>query len=251
MRVLVTGGSSDLARSIVRRRLELGDEVIVTASSAASLEKTLAAYEREELRVRGLVFDLSAPQASEVELDALREEGLQALVLNAWTRRPPTHRFHELSHEAVSADVQANVLGNIWLVQRMLPGMVEARFGRIVFISSVSTVSGAGRYGSYVLCKSALEGLMRNLAVDYGEFNVLANTVRLGIFKTSRTRKYWSRPRYVERMSAIIPQATLGEPEDFGPVLDPLLASRQYINGAVLDVSGGMPMIRLEGVLRP
>jgi NAD(P)-dependent dehydrogenase (short-subunit alcohol dehydrogenase family) len=250
MRVLVTGGSSDIARSIVRRRLELGDEVVITASSAESLARCLEAYGQAGLRVRGLVFDLASPQASEAELAALAAEGLQALVLNAWTRRPPTHRFHELAHEAVASDIHANVLGNVWLLQRLLPGMAAARFGRIVFISSLSTAMGTGRYGSYVLGKSALEGLVRNLAVDYGEFNVLANTVRLGVFKTSRTRKYWSRASYVERMTGIIPQAALGEPEDFGPVMDPLLAQRQYINGAVLDVSGGMPMIRLEGVLR-
>ena len=63
-------------------------------------------------------------------------------------------------------------MGNVWLLRRVLPSMVEARWGRIVFISSVSTVNGTGRYGAYVLCKSALEGLVRNLAVDYGEFNV-------------------------------------------------------------------------------
>lgn len=251
MRVLVTGGSSDIGRSIVRRRLVLGDEVLVTASSEASLEETLARYRAEGLEPRGLVLDLAAPAASEPALARLLAEGLQGLVLNAWTRRPPLYRFHELPREALEADVAANLMGNVWLLRRVLPSMVEARWGRIVFISSVSTVNGTGRYGAYILCKSALEGLVRNLAVDYGEFNVLSNTVRLGIFKTERTKKYWSRQRYVERMSGIIPQAELGPPEHVGEVLDPLLSAHQYINGAVLDVTGGLPMFRLEGVLRP
>lgn len=251
MRVLVTGGSSDIARSIVRRRVALGDEVLVTASSESSLEETLTRYRAEGLEPRGLVLDLAVPSASEPALAPLLAEGLQGLVLNAWTRRPPLHRFHELPQEALEADVTANLMGNVWLLRRVLPSMVEAQWGRIVFISSVSTVNGTGRYGAYILCKSALEGLMRNLAVDYGEFNVLSNTVRLGIFKTERTKKYWSRPRYVERMSGVIPQAELGSPEHVGEVLDPLLSAHQYINGAVLDVTGGLPMFRLEGVLRP
>jgi len=251
MRVLITGGSSEIGRSIVRRRLALGDEVFVTASSEPSLAETLARYEAEGLKLRGLVLDLAAPAASEPAMAQLLGEGLQGLVLNAWTRRPPLHRFHELPQEALEADVHANLMGNLWLLRRVLPAMVEARCGRIVFISSVSTVSGTGRYGAYVLCKSALEGLVRNLAVDYGEFNVLSNTVRLGIFKTERTKKYWSRPHYVERMSAVIPEGALGEPEHVGEVLDPLLSAHQYINGAVLDVTGGLPMFRLEGVLRP
>jgi 3-oxoacyl-[acyl-carrier protein] reductase len=251
MRVLVTGGGSDIGRSIVRRRLALGDEVFLTASSEESLAETLARYKAEGLAPRGLVLDLSAPAAGEPALARVLAEELQGLVLNAWTRRPPLHRFHELPQAALEADVQANLMGNLWLLRRVLPSMVEARFGRIVFISSVSTVNGTGRYGAYVLCKSALEGLVRNLAVDYGEFNVLSNTVRLGIFKTARTKKYWSRPSYVDRMGGVIPQGTLGEPEHVGEVLDPLLSAHQYINGAVLDVTGGLPMFRLEGVLRP
>lgn len=250
MRVLITGGSSDIGRSIARRRLALGDDVIVTASSAESLEKTLARYRAEGLEARGLVLDLSSPESSEAALAELLVRGPQGLVLNAWTRRPPLYRFHELPQEALEADVTANLMGNLWLLRRVLPSMVEARWGRIVFISSVSTVNGTGRYGAYVLCKSALEGLMRNLAVDYGEFNVLANTVRLGIFKTERTKKYWSKPRYVERMGGVIPQGALGEPEHVGEALDSLLSPHQYINGAVLDVTGGLPMFRLEGVLR-
>lgn len=251
MRVLITGGSSDIGRSIARRRLALGDEVLVTASSAQSLEQLLARYRAEGLEARGLVLDLSAPAASEPAIAGLLEQGLQALVLNAWTRRPPLYRFHELPQEALEADVTANLMGNVWLLRRVLPSMVQARWGRIVFISSVSTLSGTGRYGAYILCKSALEGLMRNLAVDYGAFNVLSNVVRLGIFQTERTKKYWSRPRYVERMSGLIPQGGLGSPEHVGEALDSLLSPHQYINGAVLDVTGGLPMFRLEGVLRP
>jgi len=251
MRVLVTGGGSDIGFAIARRRLALGDDVFVTASSPESLERTLARYRAEGLDAKGLVLDLAAPTGAEAGLAQVLDAGLQALILNAWTRRPPLHRFHELPQEALDADVAANLMGNLWLVRRVLPSMVAARWGRIVLVSSVSTVNGTGRYGTYILCKSALEGLMRNLAVDYGEFNVLSNTVRLGIFKTERTKKYWSRARYVERMEGVIPRGALGEPGHVGEVLDPLLSPHQYINGAALDVTGGLPMFRLEGVLRP
>ncbi|MCP3102339.1 SDR family oxidoreductase [Myxococcus sp. K15C18031901] len=251
MRVLVTGGGSDIGFAIAKRRLAQGDDVVITASTPESLERALSRYRVEGLDAKGLVLDLAAPAQGDAALGEVLESGLQGLVLNAWTRRPPLHRFHELPQEALDADVAANLMGNVWLIRRVLPAMVSARQGRIVLVSSVSTVNGTGRYGAYILCKSALEGLMRNLAVDYGEFNVLSNTVRLGIFKTERTKKYWSRARYVERMGGVIPQGTLGEPGHVGEVLDPLLASHQYINGAVLDVTGGLPMFRLEGVLRP
>ena len=247
MRILITGGGSDIGCAIAARRLALGDSVIITASSAASLEQARTRYRAQGLDVDGVVFDLAQPEHSAGDLDRLLAGGVDGLVLNAWTRRPPIRRFHDMHPGAVKADVHANVLGNCWLIQRVLPGMVARRLGRVVLVSSVSTVNGTGRYGTYVMCKAAMEGLMRNLAMDYGPDGVLANTVRLGIIKTERTRAFWSREDYVARMSGIIPQGALGEPADVAAALDPLLAERQYVNGAVLDVSGGLPMFRLDG----
>jgi NAD(P)-dependent dehydrogenase (short-subunit alcohol dehydrogenase family) len=245
--VLVTGGGSDIGRAIAARRVERGDDVVITASSDASLARALGRLAGHGRQARGVVFDLGRPEASSDALDALG--GVDALVLNAWTRRPPVRRFHELPATSLAEDVQRNVLGNCWLVQRVLPGMLQRGFGRIVFVSSVSTALGTARYGSYVLGKSAIEGLMRNLAVEYGAHDVLANTVRLGIFKTERTRRFWGDAAYVARMSAVIPGGALGEPHQVSSVLDPLLAEDQYVNGAVIDVSGGLPMFRLDQVV--
>ncbi len=198
---------------------------------------------------RATLAALGRPEASSDALDALLLDGVDALVLNAWTRRPPVRRFHELPVTSLAGDVQRNVLGNCWLIQRVLPGMLQRGFGRIVFVSSISTALGTARYSSYVLGKSAIEGLMRSLAVEYGAHNVLANTVRLGIFKTERTRKFWGDASYVTRMSAVIPSGALGEPHQVGSVLDPLLAEDQYVNGAIIDISGGLPMFCLDRVL--
>lgn len=251
MRVLVTGGGSDIGRSIVKRRLALGDEVIVTSSSAEGTARLVAEFQTEGLRVEGLAFDLAAPeQAAEALAESQARAPIEGLVLNACTRTPATHRFHEMSEEKVAGVINANILGNGWLIRQLLPAMMEQRFGRIVFISSVSAINGTGRYATYIMAKAALEGLMNNLAVDYGEFNILANTARLGIFKTSRNKKYWSKDWYREKMSAIIPQNALGEPEQIGEALDPLLAKNQYINGSVLTIGGGFPMVRLEGVIK-
>lgn len=249
MRVLITGGRSHIGCAIAARRVERGDDVVITASSAASLPQALGQLAEHGHQARGIVFDLAQPEASSDAIDALLRDGVDALVLNAWTRRPPVRRFHELPMTSLADDVQRNVLGNCWLVQRILPGMLQRGFGRVVFVSSVSTALGTARYSGYVLGKSAIEGLMRSLAVEYGARNVLANTVRLGIFKTDRTRRFWGDASYVARMSALIPSGALGEPHQVGAVLDPLLAEDQYVNGAIIDVSGGLPMFCLDQVL--
>jgi NAD(P)-dependent dehydrogenase (short-subunit alcohol dehydrogenase family) len=250
MRVLITGGRSDIGHAIAARRLERGDGVVITASSAASLPQALVRLTDKGYNPRGIVFDLAQPEASSEAVEALVRDGVDALVLNAWARRPPVRRFHELPMTSLVDDVQRNLLGNCWLIQRVLPGMLQRGFGRIVFVSSVSTALGTARYSSYVLGKSAMEGLMRSLAVEYGAHNVLANTVRLGLFKTERTRRFWGDASYVSRMSAVIPMGALGEPHQVGHALDPLLAEDQYLNGAVVDVGGGLPMFCLDRVLQ-
>src|SRR4051812_4275055 len=101
MRVLITGGSSDIGGAIAARRQKLGDEVLVTASSDASLKKS---------RLEGFAFDLAHLTAAAKALDRMLADGIDALVLNAASRVGKLKRFHEIKEEDVRAGVEANIL---------------------------------------------------------------------------------------------------------------------------------------------
>lgn len=249
MNILITGGSSDIAQAIVARRVQFGDKVFITSSTEESLERTLAQYQQQNLPVSGLVYNFCDPEASQNALDHLKQEPLDGIILNAFSRVNQLRKLHALSYSSLRAYIDENVHGNLWLIHQLLPSLLAHKFGRLVLISSISAITGTSRYGAYCTAKAALEGLFLNLAVDYSANNILANILRVGVIKTSRTEQFWSRPAYQEKMGRIIPQGIMGETSQIAEALDPLLSKTAYISGSVLTVSGGLPLMRSEGLL--
>jgi 3-oxoacyl-[acyl-carrier protein] reductase len=127
--------------------------------------------------------------------------------------------------------------------------MVERKFGRVVFVSSLSVAQGTSRFPYYCAAKSALEGLFINLGVDYGEHNVFFNIVRPGIIATERTKRFWKRSHYLKTLEKVIPVMKLGQAPQVAEALDPLLSPTGYMNGSTITVSGGLPMLRSAGLL--
>lgn len=249
MNILITGGLSDIAQAIAKRRLQLGDTIIITSSTRESLSKTLEHYAQQDMQVSGLVYNFTHPEASLEEVQNLLHEPLDGVILNAFTRMSHLRKLHALSYPALRTYIDDNLHGNIWLIHRLLPALLANKFGRLILISSLSAITGTSRYGAYCSVKAALEGLFLNLAVDYSANNILSNIVRVGLIKTSRTEQFWKRAGYQEKMEQIIPQATMGEPSQVAEALDPLLSRTSFITGAVLNVSGGLPLMRSEGLL--
>lgn len=244
MKILITGGNSLIAQSIARDRVLRGDTVSMTASSEHSLEMLKTACSADKGRTSCFVFNLLDPLRYLTALDE-HVAGIDALILNAATRTETLDYFHALPESEVGASIDANIKGNVFLLRRVLPVMLKRGFGRIIFISSVSAGMGTSYYGAYCLHKAAIEGLILNIAVDYAQHNILANIVRLGVFRTPRTESFRERGRYAKRAAALIPQGVIGEPDFLPEAIHPLLSQKQYINGSIITVSGGLPLVKL------
>jgi 3-oxoacyl-[acyl-carrier protein] reductase len=249
MRILITGGASEIAEAIAKRRFAAGDEIIITASSQTSLDKVMANYKKIEIPVEGFVFDLENPTAAESSLEKILSKRLDALILNAASRIPKLKRFVDIDYADGVQYLQQNIEGNVWLLQKVLKSMEQNQFGRLVFISSVSVIQGTSRYPYYCAAKAAIEGLFLNLAVDYGEFDIYCNIVRPGIIATERNRRFWKRSNFMDRIEQITPSKKLGQPSQVAEAMDPLLSASSFINGSVFTVSGGLPMMRSAGLL--
>lgn len=249
MNILITGGSSDIAQAIAYRRLKLGDNVIITSSNEDSLQKTLAHYAQHNMNVSGLVYNFANPEACKEQLQLAAQKPIDAVILNAFTRVSQLRKLHALPYPALRTYIDENLHGNIWLIHQLLPALLANKFGRLVFISSLSSITGTSRYGAYCATKAALEGLFLNLAVDYSANNILSNILRVGLIKTSRTKQFWSKPAYQEKMAQIIPQGMMGEAMQVAEATDPLLSPTSFITGSVITVSGGLPLMRSEGLL--
>jgi 3-oxoacyl-[acyl-carrier protein] reductase len=246
VKILITGGRSQIGTALAERQLRLGNRVIVTASSAEGAAVLRASYAELGVAAEVVVFPLDPELPLGGDLEACLREGIDALVLNAST---PIKRFkyvHRLTREEIHESIALNIEGNLRLLREVLPGMMERKFGRLVFVSSAMVSSGTSRHGLYCMTKSAMEALFLNVAVDYGRHNILANVLRPGIVRTERTKRFWRRPAYREKAERMIPQGKLGEPAQVAECFDPLLSPTSYMTGSILTVSGGLPLMNLS-----
>ena len=133
-----------------------------------------------------------------------------------------------------------NILANHWLIQLVSPQMIERRAGSIIIISSIGGLHGSAMLGAYAISKAADFQLARNLAVEFGQYNVRVNCVAPGLVKTDFARALWDNPQTLERMLSKTPLVRIGQPEDIAGAAV-FLASDEasYVTGQVLVVDGG------------
>jgi NAD(P)-dependent dehydrogenase (short-subunit alcohol dehydrogenase family) len=244
MSTLVTGASSDIGFEIIKDRVKRGETVYYTCSNQESLEKVQEKLSSQNIKAAGCIYNFSDYEQGIKNITLLTKNNIKNIILNAATRNKSLKKIHELDDKEITESINQNIFGNLFLIKSILPSMMENEYGRIVLISSISVNCGTSRYAPYIMHKAALEQLIDNIAVDYGEHNILANTIRLGIFKTSRTKMFWKRSSYTDQMAEIIPTSKLGEPSQITHPLDSLLQVNQYINGTKIEISGALPKIK-------
>jgi 2-hydroxycyclohexanecarboxyl-CoA dehydrogenase len=150
-------------------------------------------------------------------------------------------RFTDLTFEEWQRIVDVNLNGVFHCIQAVLPDMLEAGWGRIVNISSSSTHSGQPYMSSYVAAKSAVNGLTKSLALEYGPSGITVNAVPPGFIDTPMLRKSEARG-YLKVQESIesTPVRRIGRPEDIAATCAFLVSEEaSYITGQIIGVNGG------------
>lgn len=152
-------------------------------------------------------------------------------------------KFSNMSFEEWSKVIDVNLHGVFHTVQAVLPDMVEAEWGRIVNISSSSTHSGQPFMAHYVAAKSAVNGLTKSLALEYGPAGITVNAVPPGFVDTPMLRSAERRHLLggtVEDHIARTPVRRVGKPEDIAAACAFFVSEEAgYITGQILGVNGG------------
>ena len=150
-------------------------------------------------------------------------------------------RFTDLTFEDWQRVIDVNLHGVFHCIQAVLPDMVEAGWGRIVNISSSSAHSGQPYMSSYVAAKSAVNGLTKSLALEYGPAGITVNAVPPGFIDTPMLRKSEARGYLVvEKNIEATPVRRIGRPEDIAAACAFLISGEAgYITGQILGVNGG------------
>ncbi len=238
---LVTGASRGIGECIALALARAGAVVIGTSTSekgAAGITQALAAAGGKGV---GRVLDVRDSAACAALVDAIATEHgpVSILVNNAGATRD--NLLARMKDEEWD-EIQATNLKAVFVLSRaVLRGMMKARTGRIVNVSSVVGYTGNPGQTNYAAAKAGMVGFSKSLAREVGSRNITVNCVAPGFIETDMTRSLAE--EQVKRLVENVPLGRLGRVDDVAHAVV-FLASPQaaYITGATLHVNGGMHM---------
>ena len=237
---LVTGASRGLGRAIAVALADAGADVVCASTRRAGTDETAAAIRALGRRAWQVEADLSDRAAVLAMADAAEREAgtIDILVNNGGTIRRAPAAEHSL--EDWDAVLRTNLDAVFVLSQRLGRGMVERGAGKIVNVASLLSFSGGITVPGYTASKHAVAGLTKALANEWARHGVQVNAVAPGYFRTDNTQRLRDDAVRSAEISARIPAARWGEPEDLaGAVVFLASPAADYVNGHVLVVDGG------------
>jgi len=228
--VLVTGGSRGIGLAVARAFAAQGDQVAVTYRGSAAPDGLFA--------VR---MDVTDPASVDEAFTAVEAEHgpVEVLVANAGvTKDTLLLRMDEASWSQV---IDTNLTGSYRVAKRAASGMLRARRGRIIFISSVVGLSGSAGQTNYAASKSGLIGFARSIARELGSRSITANVVAPGFVDTDMTAELTEARR--KEILGSVPLGRYATPEEVAGVVTFLASdTAAYITGAVIPIDGGLGM---------
>ena len=238
---LVTGASRGIGRAIARTLAQNGAVVVGTATSPSGAQVIEQDLQTINPKCRGLVLNVADAAQTDAVLAQIDKElgAIGILVNNAGiTRDNITMRMKDEEFDEVIA---TNLRGVFRLSRGVMRGMMKARTGRIINITSVVAKMGNPGQANYAAAKGGVEAMTRALAKELGSRNITVNCVAPGFIATDMTQALGEGA--IDALQSQIPLARLGQPQDVANAVL-FLASNQadYITGQVLGVNGGMDM---------
>ncbi|MDH3753749.1 MAG: 3-oxoacyl-[acyl-carrier-protein] reductase [Acidimicrobiia bacterium] len=231
---LVTGGSRGIGLACARQLAEAGHRVAVTVRSEPPAELAALGVLAVPCDVTDSAQVDQAFSTIEAELDPV-----DILVSNAGITRDGL--VLRMNDDDFSAVVDTNLTGGFRVAKRAVKTMMRARFGRIVFISSVVGTGGQAGQANYAASKAGLVGLARSFAKEFASRGITVNVVAPGPVATDMLDAL--NDDQVASIVDAVPLGRLGSPDDIAATVR-FLASDEagYITGAVIPVDGGLGM---------
>jgi len=243
-RALVTGASRGLGAEIACVLATAGADLVISGRDPIGLESTRQAVERIGRRCHGVQADLrNVEETSHLAAVALELFGtVDILVNNAGVVHVADLLSTTLEHweETQAVNLRAPYL----LSQRLVPGMIEQRHGKIINISSVAAVLAPEGHAAYSASKGGLNLLTQTMAAEWGRYNIQANGVAPTVILTAMGQQVWGEASKGEPMKARIPARRFGEPIEVADLVL-FLASKasDFICGQVIRLDGGLTAV--------
>ncbi len=239
---LVTGASRGIGAAIADKLAEAGAVVIGTATSDKGADAITQRMQAAGHKGKGMVLNVSDQASIDSLMEALTSEfGNPTILVNnaGITRDNLLMRMKDDEWESI---INTNLSSVFRLSKAVLRGMMKARKGRVISISSVVGAMGNAGQTNYAAAKAGIHGFTRSMAREVGSRGITVNSVAPGFIETDMTKELPEAQR--KSLEDNIPLQKLGQPEDIAnAVLFLAGETGRYITGETLHVNGGMYMM--------
>lgn len=244
---LITGASYGIGFAIATAYAEAGATVVFNDIKQELVDKGLAAYAEKGIKAHGYVCDVTnEEQVQEMVVKIENEVGaIDILVNNAGIiKRIPMHEMEAKDFRQV-IDIDLN--GPFIVSKAVLPSMMERRSGKIINICSMMSEFGRETVSAYAAAKGGLKMLTKNIASEYGAYNIQCNGIGPGYIATPQTAPLrevqpdGSKHPFDQFILAKTPANRWGDAEDLqGPAVFLASSASDFVNGLILYVDGGI-----------
>lgn len=244
---LVTGASYGIGYAIASGLAKAGATIVFNDINQDAVNKGLAAYEADGIKANGYVADVTNEEQIQAMVAQIEKEvgSIDILVNNAGIiKRMP---MHEMSAAEFRQVIDIDLNGPFICSKAVLPAMMKKKSGKIINICSMMSELGRETVSAYAAAKGGLKMLTKNIASEYGEYNIQCNGIGPGYIATPQTAPLrelqadGSRHPFDQFIIAKTPAARWGNPADLvGPAVFLSSSASDFVNGHVLYVDGGI-----------
>jgi NAD(P)-dependent dehydrogenase (short-subunit alcohol dehydrogenase family) len=242
---LVTGSTRGIGLAIATRLAEHGAKVVVSSRKAEACEEAASDINRQYGKGGRIAVPIPCNASHKEQLQALVDGAraafgrIDVLVCNAAVN-PYYGPSIDIPDSAFDKTIAVNIRSVMWLCQMVLPEMVARREGSIIIVSSIAGLVGLEMQATYGMTKAAHFQLARNLAVEYGPYNIRANCIAPGVVKTDFARALWDKPE-AEDFVRSTPLRRFGVPDDIaGAAVFLASPASAWMTGQTIVIDGGL-----------
>jgi gluconate 5-dehydrogenase len=243
----VTGGSYGIGFAIAEALAEAGAMIVFNDIGQAQVDKGLAAYKEAGIPVHGYVCDVTDEQAVRETVEKIeRDVGVADILVNnagIIKRVPMTEMSAADFRQVIDVDLNAPFI----VSKAVIPAMIKKGGGKIINICSMMSELGRETVSAYAAAKGGLKMLTKNIASEYGWYNIQCNGIGPGYIETPQTAPLrerqpdGSRHPFDQFIIAKTPAARWGTPGDLkGPAVFLASPASNFVNGHILYVDGGI-----------
>ena len=241
--ILITGSSKGIGKAIAFECAKHGAKVIIS-----SRKSDICIQTADEINTnigKEVAYPIPANISDDSQLKNLVNETIKkigkidVLVCNAATN-PFMGSMLDMPIEKFDKVMHNNIRSNQVLCNLVLPEMVNREDGSIIIISSIAAIKGSPILGAYNISKAADVMIVKNIAAEFGNKNIRANSIAPGLIKTDFAKALWENPDILKSVLKSTPMQRIGKPDEIAGVAVMLASDAgNYINGQTIVVDGG------------